>query len=353
MRKFVSGVCWRVVLPAALICSAATFAQMPASGPDMSMDARAKAETIDALVKVLSDAYVFPDVGAKIATMLEKRRARGEYNSLTSAKEFGDLLTKQMFEIAHDGHLNIWYSSEALRPTPKPREAPKAKLRKTAVGTVEHLSGNIGYMKLNAFPDAGLYGAEVAGAMAILANTDALIIDLRHTAGGSPGMVALLASYLFSGDTPVHLIDIAYRKEGTKEYELRQSWSSPYVPGQRYADKEVYVLTSHRTFSAPEEFAYDLQALKRATVVGETTGGGSNDNEFRPLGDHFLLSIPIGKAVNPVTLTNWEGVGVKPDVETLQADALKTAQRLALQHLIEKTTDERELKSLREALDSL
>jgi hypothetical protein len=140
MKKLVSGPCALVALAATVTFSAAASAQMPASDPDMSMDARAKAETIDALVKVLRDAYVFPDVGAKTGAMLEKRKARGEYNSLTSAKEFGDRLTKQMFEIAHDGHLNIWYSSEALLPTPT--EAPKANLRNTAVGTVEHLSGN-------------------------------------------------------------------------------------------------------------------------------------------------------------------------------------------------------------------
>lgn len=136
---------------------------------------------------------------------------------------------------------------------------------------VERLSGNIGYLKLTGFADAERGGDTVAGAMAFLANTDALIIDLRENHGGTPEMVDLLASYFFSGDRSVHLNDLSWRKEGTREHDVQQWWTLPYVPGRRYVNKEVYILTSHNTPSAAEEFTYDLKALKRVTVVGETT----------------------------------------------------------------------------------
>jgi C-terminal processing protease CtpA/Prc len=226
------------------------------------------------------------------------------------------------------------------------------RLKKTNYGFEEagRLRGNVGYLKLTgfAYPEQG--GDTVAGAMAFLANTDALIIDLRQNGGGTPGMVELFASYFFSGDAPVHLNDISFRKEGSTEHDSVQWWTLPYVPGKRYVGKEVYILTSHSTPSAAEEFTYDLQVLKRATIVGETTWGGANPGDRRRMGDHFQAFIPNGRAINPITKTNWEGKGVEPDFKVPQEDALKTAQRMALQHLIEKTTDEQELNALKRAL---
>jgi C-terminal processing protease CtpA/Prc len=125
------------------------------------------------------------------------------------------------------------------------------------------------------------------------------------------------------------------------------------VPGQRYIDKEVYILTSPRTFSAAEEFTYDLQALKRVTVVGETTAGGANPGGPYRLGDHFYAAMPRGHSINAVTKSNWEGKGIEPDVKVPEARALKTAHRIALQHLIEKTTDPQALGSLKQALATL
>jgi retinol-binding protein 3 len=144
--------------------------------------------------------------------------------------------------------------------------------------------------------------------MQFIANTDSVILDLRDNGGGEPEMVAYLSSYLFPG--PIHLNDLWNRANST----TRQYWTLPYVPGTRLSDKPVFVLTSSRTFSAAEEFAYNLQALKRASIVGETTGGGAHPVAGFPLVDRFMITVPVARAVNPVTGKNWEGTGVQPDV---------------------------------------
>ncbi|MEO6390627.1 MAG: S41 family peptidase, partial [Pyrinomonadaceae bacterium] len=185
---------------------------------------------------------------------------------------------------------------------------------------------------------------------AFLNHTDALIIDLRQNGGGRPDMVALLASYFFKAEPRLHLNDLAGRKEGTTEYDTRESWTLTTLAGERYLDKPVYLLTSPRTFSGAEELSYDLQTQKRAIIVGETTGGGANPGGPYRLSDHFLAFMPRGYAINPITKTNWEGVGVVPDVKVPQEDALKTAQALALKQLIAKNTDPRELNGLKQAL---
>ena len=352
------------ILLAAIVFSTTASAQWPwpDGGSDMTIDAKAKAEAIDSLVKDLKEMYVLPDVGDNVAKMLADRQTRGEYDSVTSAQQLSELLNKQMYDIAHDLHLHVLYSSQTIPPMSPPGAAPQQpdpqallQLRKANYyfDEVKRLDGNIGYLKMNAFTDAELGGPTVAAAIAFLANTDALIIDLRENGGGSSDMVALLASYLFSGDRPVHLSDVESRKEGTREYTLTQSWVLPYVPGPRYVDREIYVLTSRHTLSAAEAFSYDMQTQKRATIIGETTWGGAHPIRVMRLGDHFQVFMPRGQAINPITKTNWEGVGVKPDIAVPQEDALNVAQKTALEHLIAKTTDEQELGGLKHALADL
>jgi C-terminal processing protease CtpA/Prc len=198
---------------------------------------------------------------------------------------------------------------------------------------VERLPGNVAYLDLRVFIDTNEGSSDTAtAAMNFLAHTDALIIDLRQNRGGFPTMIQLLCSYLF-GSEPVLLNTFAFRAGGRHE----EWWTLPDVPGTRYGEqKPVYVLTSAETFSAGEEFAYDLQARRRATIVGEVTGGGANPGAMVPLSHGFAAFIPFGRAVNPVTGTNWEGVGVKPDVPVPATEALRTAQVLALRSLLER-----------------
>jgi retinol-binding protein 3 len=182
-----------------------------------------------------------------------------------------------------------------------------------------------------------------------LANSDALILDLRKNGGGAPSMVALVCSYLFPAEPVVHLNDLYMRPENS----THQWWTLPYVPGKRFVRKPVYVLTSKRTFSAAEECTYNLQKLDRAIIVGETTGGGAHPGGPQPIVDKFVIWVPMGRAINPVSKTNWEGTGVKPDIEVPAELALKTAQIEALKKLQEKKKNDPDaVKQLGRALQN-
>jgi C-terminal processing protease CtpA/Prc len=159
--------------------------------------------------------------------------------------------------------------------------------------------------------------------MNFLADSDTLIFDLRDNHGGAPRMAALIASYLF--DEPTHLDDLYDRGKNTVE----QLWTFPYMPGKKFTGKAVYVLTSNRTFSVGEEFSFDLKNLKRATLIGETTGGGAHTTAPHRIDDHFFIRVPFGRFMNPITQADWEGTGVAPDIEAAAADALDEALRQA------------------------
>jgi C-terminal processing protease CtpA/Prc len=185
--------------------------------------------------------------------------------------------------------------------------------------------------------------------MAFLQHSDALIFDLRENGGGDPAMVAMALSYLVPPETEINHI---HRRDTAVD---RQIWALPYVPGGRWStDKPVYVLTSHKTASGGEEFAYDLQQMKRGTIVGGVTWGGANPGEFLPIDRHFAIFVPTGAAVNPISKTNWEGVGVTPDIAVDPAIALDTARRMAIEKLIAGATGDRaaELKRILDAQPS-
>jgi C-terminal processing protease CtpA/Prc len=226
--------------------------------------------------------------------------------------------------------------NDDAKPNPREQAERREQMRsRMAAGNfgfekLERLEGNVGYIDLRGFAPAEMAGESAAAAMNFLTNTDALIIDLRKNGGGDPSMVALLCSYLFSPE-PVHLNDLYFRPDDS----THQWWTFPYVPGKRYEDKPVYLLTSQRTFSAEEEFTYNLKNLKRVTIVGETTGGGAHPGGGRPLDDHFGMFVPTGRAINPITKTNWEGTGVPPDVAVPADAALKTAHLAALRKIAE------------------
>jgi C-terminal processing protease CtpA/Prc len=188
---------------------------------------------------------------------------------------------------------------------------------------VERLDGNVGYLKFDMFADPELCAPTAAAAMNFLAGTRALIVDVRENGGGSPAMVAYVSSYLF--DRRTHLNDLWTRQTGKTE----EFWTRDSVAGRRFGgEKPVYVLTSSRTFSGAEEFTYNLKNLKRATIVGETTGGGAHPVAGHRIDDHFVIGVPFARAVNPITHTNWEGVGVEPDIKAPAGDALATALKL-------------------------
>jgi len=298
----------------------------------LGIDNAARGKMLDALARQLEAEYVFPEVGLKMASTLRAHEKKGEYNSISNGSALSQLLTKQLREISGDKHIDVVFG------VPQPNIDVGAVVEKTtgfpnnkAFDFVKNirLPGNIGLIDLNSFPPPEIGDDAITKVMNEIADTNALIIDLRSNGGGSPYMVALISSYLF-GEIPVHLNDLSYRRTA----KSRQFWTQKTVSGKRYGlVKPVYVLTSNMTFSAAEEFSYNLKNLKRATIVGATTGGGANPGEVFEIDERFSIFIPTGRAINPVTKTNWEGVGVKPDIEVSSADALNVAQRLALEKL--------------------
>jgi hypothetical protein len=346
----------QVALGLALAMATPAIVQpLPTSAQTASLSAGQVATVVTAAEKALGG-YIFPDVGARAIARLRARLPA--YQQSTDPTALVVAMNADLAATTHDKHIRVSYPNDAPAESSGPPSAAEVRaghLQELAQNegfrTVRRYAGNVGYLDFRGFSSDESVGATIASAMGFIANTDALIIDLRQNGGGEPSMVALLASYLFSGT--VHLNDLAYRLEGSRDYDVTQVWTLPYVPGQRYVDKKVYILTSRRTFSAAEEFTYDLQALKRAIVVGEPTAGGANAGGPYRLGDHFYAAMPRAHSINAVTKTNWEGKGIKPDVEVSEADALKTARRLALQDLLENTTDPQAVSSLKQALAML
>jgi retinol-binding protein 3 len=311
--------------------------------PDFTLTPEQRSEVIDGLLRQLNDHYVFPDKAHEMEKAVRTHQEKKEYDGIISAKTFAETLTKHLQDVSHDKHLRIIASRDPLPeprdPSPNERQKMRTMMGKVNFGfeKVQRLEGNIGYLDLRGFTDAEAGGETAAAAMIFLANTDALIIDLRKNGGGSPGMVALLCSYFFDGK-PRHLNSLSWRKSGVEE--IQQWWTLPFVPGKKYVGKDVYILTSKRTFSAAAEFTYNLQTQKRATIVGEKTGGGAHPGKVHLINANFAVWVPSGRAINPVTNTNWEGTGVKPDVSVPEDQALKTAHLAALKkQLANKDTD--------------
>ena len=319
-------------------------AQQPQNQPDMTVDSATRGVVIENLLKDLNETYVFPDVAKKMETDIRARMSKNEYDSITSAQAFAKKLTEDLQSVSKDKHLRVRYShnvipvrQERTEPTAteKEEQARYTKFMNAGFEKVERMRGNIGYIKFLGFMDPDMGAEVVESSMNFVANTDALIFDLRENGGGDPRMVALICSYLF-GDKPVHLNDLYWRK-GDKTEEF---WTKPTVPGKKYLDKDVYVLTSNYTFSGAEEFTYNLKNLKRATIIGETTGGGAHPGDMVRLSDHFGVFLPSGRAISPITKTNWEGTGVEPDVKVPKDQALKTAYLMALKKAVVNAKDD-------------
>lgn len=341
-----------IILIVALAASAFAV-QGPPPQKDMEITSAIRTEVIEGALKGLNDRYVFPETAKKMEAAIKERVEKKEYDNITSATELAKKLTTDLREVSHDKHLSVGYSAEVWPvqqnnsgPTPQERAQRRKQMAAMnyAFEKVERLPGNIGYIDFRGFFDPDAAGDTLAGAMNFLANTDALIFDMRRNGGGEPAMVCLVCSYLF--DEPVHLNDIYWRPDdSTKQY-----WTLPHVSGKRYLGKDVYVLTSHFTFSGAEEFTYNLKNLKRATIVGEVTGGGAHPGGPVRINDHFFVRVPAGRAINPITKTNWEGTGVKPDVEVTASVALKAAHVMALRKSLDKSTDSERRSELERAI---
>jgi peptidase S41-like protein len=297
----------------------------PAGGKSMEivLDEAERERVIEGAERLLVGFYVFPDVAERTVAKLDAQRRRGDYRSMTDGKVFAARLEDDLRAISGDKHIAIDYFAKEMppgepgsRPHPEPRELAA---RNCGFQKADHYPPNIGYLKLTMFAEPDLCAATAIAAMNFLADSDTLIIDLRDNHGGAPRMAALISSYLFDG--PTHLDDIYDREKDT----IEQLWTFPYLPGKKFTQKPVYVLTSSQTFSTGEELSFDLKNLQRATLVGETTGGGAHTVAPHRIDGHFFIRVPFGRMMDPITKADWEGVGVEPEVKVAAANALDEA----------------------------
>ncbi|HUQ80491.1 MAG TPA: S41 family peptidase [Gemmatimonadaceae bacterium] len=318
--------------------------------PDREVDAAARTAVVEGIVGALRRYYVVPDVARRVGDVLRRNVAAGRYDRLVSAFTLVETITADMRAASRDAHLYLGYSYEPeVVSDPRPETAAEraiasqlARRENFGFARAERLAGNVGYLKIARFVRPEFAGEVAAATMTFLASSDALIIDVRDARGGAPEMVSFLASYFLDGD-PVRLATMYYRPEE----QTTQYWTLPYVPGARYIGKDVFVLTSRSTFSAPEALARYLQDHGRATVIGEATPGGTNPGKLVVVHPHFAVFVPMGRPVRPDGSPDRENTGIKPDVETIAASALSTAHLRALERLLEKTADEAERGRLR------
>lgn len=311
--------------------------------PKMAVDRALRTQTIDTLVAKLNNHYIFPDKAKQIEAVLRQRQQEGKYDRLTDGEQLAKQLTEDMRGVASDLHMAVEFSPGVVPPDPVgPPPATLAEWEKDAplplrllrhvynfdVEKVDHLDSGIGYLKLSGFSPVFLAAGTHAEAMDELADTRGLIVDLRDTRGGDPRSVASMISYFV--DRRTRLNDMWDRDTNV----TTQQWTVDKLAGKRYGGKKpVVILVGPGTLSGCEDFAYTMQALKRATVIGERTWGGAHPARPFRLGDHFYAVIPHARPINPVTRSNWEGVGVIPDIPAAPDKALAVARDLLQRQL--------------------
>ncbi|MGD0144971.1 MAG: S41 family peptidase [Rhizomicrobium sp.] len=305
---------------------------------------QARVQTLDRLAGLIEVNYVFKNVAKTVAADVRGWKADPDLLAAPDERSFASIVTARL--VKTDSHFNFRWSPPGETPAENiagPNNAAadrEAAAANYGFDAVQRLPGNIGYIRMNAFAafDPKLTGAKTPAArraaeaaLTFLQNTDAVIFDIRENGGGSPAMIDLLLSGFF-GDKPV-LLNRFYRRKNDQTVDFT---TLANFAGKRRPDVPLYVLVSGSTGSAAEEFAYDVQTQKRGTLIGETTYGGANPGDVFDAGDGFTVFISTGAAVNPITGTNWDKIGVKPDIAVASADALARAEELAVRTIIAK-----------------
>ncbi len=308
-----------LAMPVPLSADAQTA--MPASAS--TLDPAARREIVEAFAREMRERYVFPKQGERVAEQVTTALAAGKYDDSRTTTELAHRLSADASAITHDAHLEILGPRGAPRPP-----APQAKGPPTAMEAVEagitradKLAGGVGYIEVRSFPSLSSFKRVINAAMSGLSGSRALIIDVRRNGGGDPESVTYLVSFLVPPDRPISAFVMRTAKTNDT---TRRTFRSVHTPAT-FVNVPVYVLTSKDTFSGGEEFAYDIQALKRGTLIGETTGGGANPAGSSDLGHGVTALIPFGRPENPITKTNWDGVGVRPDIAVSTSLALTAA----------------------------
>lgn len=323
-----------MLTPRTLITIATTMTlTMPALADDNAIER----ELVEAIAEVVEENYVYPDKGDSAASMLRAALESGAYDTL-KGDELAGALRMALVGHTNDLHFSVQGLPKGWTPPSSEEEATQRRAPQAPFGfnAIERLDGNIGYIDLRGFAGADYIEDTVEAAMRLVQGCETLIFDLRRNGGGDPSAVALITSYLYDPSEPVHLNSLYSRPDdSTKEYwthnQINTTLAMPEVP--------VYVLTSSMTFSAAEEFSYNLRNLERATIVGETTGGGAHPVDqilfhSDATDRYYQLVLPTARAISPITNTNWEGTGVKPHIECDADEALDQALHAAYTKLL-------------------
>lgn len=341
---------WAKALQVALSIAISFIALTPQK-VSAQLDGKTIEQTITSAMAVLQQKYVFPSLADSAAGSILTRLRKGQYQGIATGGELAFQLTRELQLLTGDQHLKVTYSERVPNSTEtgdrkdQSRENwTEALLKENNYGISDKkiLQGNIGYLNIPLFGPLEKCADTLISAMAYVSGTDALIIDLRSCRGSlDENTIPFLHSYFF--EESVHLSDFFTRESG----HTKQFWSAAWLPGKRYIGKPIYLLTSGRTFSGGEAFCYDLQQHKRAKVIGEVTRGGANPTQLERLNDQFNIAVPYARSINPLTGTNWEGSGVRPDSLVRSNLALYLARLIALEEIrkgADKADDEAKLQ---------
>ena len=330
------------------------------------------------LLKRIEDFYVLQDEVQGIKDYIRARHEEQAYRDLVDAQQLARQLTLDLRATSQDVHFGIMHDStmfETMEPMLAPLDGPNSRdaMREwmrdsdgaAGIGRMagdkrqnffftklEILEGNVGYLRLDRVPALDLAKPTVDAAMAFLTHADAVILDVRGNPGGVGGFIPYLMSYFFPEDSTY-----LYKRDYQALEERNQYYTYKTLPGKRLDHVPLYVLIDPFTGSAARNLAYTLQSFDRATLVGETSGGGgfrgAHSAGIFPLADGLLAMVPIGRVVNAKTNTNWRDGGVQPDVSVPSKEAQDAAHELALETLLDRTDDAAITQELSQALQSL
>jgi len=330
-----------------------------------TIDSKTKAAVVDTVNRLLIEQYIFPDVAEQMKDHLHNKLKNGDYQEINSPIDFAETLRQDLYEISKDNHFFIEFNPERAEILKAKESQSKEEVEKAnqilfadarwnnfGFRKVEILKGNIGYLNISFLANPEHGGETAVAAMNLLAHSDAVIIDLRGTPGGWPTMVQLICSYFIKGidsEGRTHLNSFERRFNNS----LEQFWTISYVPGKHMYDMELYILTDRYTASGAEELTYNMKNLKRATIIGETTAGAAHNIEYKVIQECFVMHLPTGRPINPISGTNWERTGIEPDITVKSGDALDRAYLMALEKSLKEAKAENQIFQTNWAIDGL
>ena len=315
-------------------------------------------DVVDNIATLIENNYFAADKAGDIARSLREGAAAGQFDQLRDPRDLAATLTSRLQPLDH--HFLVTWTPPEQSPSAHqsaqdsgPAMSLETLARRNAYGfhKVEMLPGAIGYLDITTFADFSFSSpneparAAADAALALMSTADAIIIDLRNNGGGSPNMVGYLVSAFTPPGTDIY--NTFKHRDSVESERPQESYPQPLL------DVPLYILISGRTASAAESTAYTLQAARRAVVVGEPSAGAANPGGEFPAGDGFFVFVSTSTTVNPLTGTNWESTGVKPDVPTSPREALERAEILALESVSAHHPNANETTETRWVLEAL